>query len=393
MGYQMAEKPSYEELEQRIRELEKQNTATLETQKALEEALRESEETFRAILDAPPIGIAFAQNRIMKWGNRALHEMAGYEEGSLSGKDIRIVYPDREEYERAGWALYKPVREKGIGHVETRWVTKDGRLIDCFIQVNPIDPNDESKGVIASVLDITDRKRAEERIHALTHELMKAQESERQMISRELHDRVAQDLSSLKIAWETLFDNHPIPREIRQRISAISKTLQGTIRAVRDLSYDLRPPGLDEMGLVETISQYCEELPERTGLTVEFTSAGMDGLRLGFDPEINLYRLVQEGLNNIWKHAEATRSSVSLVAAYPNIILRIMDNGKGFDVAERLATIGHEKRMGLRSMEERVRLLRGKMKIQSRAMKGTKISITIPYVETGNDSEEIHIDR
>ena len=135
------------------------------------------------------------------------------------------------------------------------------------------------------------------------------------------------------------------------------------------------------MGLVETIFQYCEDFSQNTGVEVEFHSAGMDKLRLDFDTEINLYRLIQEGLNNINKHAKAGLATVKLAAAYPNIILRIEDNGKGFDIKKRMTEAGSEKRMGLRSMEERVSLLQGKMTIQSRPMVGTKIFIRLPYSE------------
>ena len=104
----------------------------------------------------------------------------------------------------------------------------------------------------------------------------------------------------------------------------------------------------------------------------------MENLRLDFDTEINLYRLVQEGLNNIKKHANARQATIHLLAAFPCIILRIEDDGRGFDVKQRLAAAQQEKRMGLRSMEERVRLLGGQMRIHSRRSEGTKIFIEVP---------------
>ena len=95
--------------------------------------------------------------------------------------------------------------------------------------------------------------------------------------------------------------------------------------------------------------------------------------------EINLYRLLQEGLNNVRKHADAGRVIVKLVGVYPNIILRIEDDGKGFDVQAREEALDSEKRMGLRSMRERVNLLQGKMTIQSRPMQSTKVLIHFPF--------------
>jgi signal transduction histidine kinase len=112
---------------------------------------------------------------------------------------------------------------------------------------------------------------------------------------------------------------------------------------------------------------------------VDLKAAGMDDLRIDFDTEINLYRMVQEGLININKHADARQATIRLVASFPNIILRIEDDGQGFNVEDRLAAVSNEKRMGLRSMEERVGLLGGKMRIHSRPTEGTKIFIEVPF--------------
>ena len=103
--------------------------------------------------------------------------------------------------------------------------------------------------------------------------------------------------------------------------------------------------------------------------------------------------LIQEGLNNIRRHAAASRATIKLVGSYPKIILRIEDDGKGFDVEERTRTADSEKRMGLRSMAERVRLIQGEMLIESQPMKGSQIIIKFPYQEEKHDSLKNHIDR
>ena len=348
--------------------------------KKIEKSLRESEKTLKAILEASPVGIGLVRHRTLDWANKAMYRMLGYEENSLLGESARVLYPDDEEYDRIGRELYAGIDATGIGNVETRWIKKDGSVINCFLQARTLVPSDPEKVIILASMDITDQKKSEEYIHTLTHELMKAQEDERTMISRELHDRVAQDLSVSKIGCDMVLKNQPaLPPEVKQKIIGVSNGLQGAINAIRDLSYELRPPGLDQIGLAETIFQYCEEFSEKTGLNVDFTFAGMDGLKLDFNTEINLYRLVQEGLNNTWKHADASHVTIRLAAAHPNIILRINDDGKGFDVKERLANALNEKRMGLRSMEERVHLLQGDIEIQSQPMQGTKISIKFPY--------------
>ena len=126
---------------------------------------------------------------------------------------------------------------------------------------------------------------------------------------------------------------------------------------------------------------------------MDFQSAGIHKLIFDSNTEIHLYRLVQEGLNNIRKHAHAKRATIKMVGASPNIILRIQDDGKGFDVKARQLKLDKEKRMGLRSMKERVKLLHGRMTIQSRPTKGTKILITYPFKDKNNASEKANMNH
>jgi signal transduction histidine kinase len=140
----------------------------------------------------------------------------------------------------------------------------------------------------------------------------------------------------------------------------------------------LRLPGLEEMGLVKALESYCEEASENGKTKVDFQSAGMSVIDLNGNMEIQIYRLIQEGLNNIRKHADADHATIRLLGSSPNIILRIEDNGRGFDVKAQEILSAATKRMGIRSMQERVNLLQGQMTIQSQPMKGTKIFIKIP---------------
>jgi signal transduction histidine kinase len=262
---------------------------------------------------------------------------------------------------------------------------------------NAIAVRDENGTVVCyegTIEDITDKRQAAVQIQTLTHQLMQAQESERQMLSRELHDTVAQDLSVAKMECDLIYIellNDRLPEA--QRIQEISEALQKTISGVRNMSYDLRTPGLEKLGLVETIYRFCEDFTQMWGVPVDFQSAGLKNLKLDYGNQINLYRLVQEGLTNIRKHAAAGWVTVKLTAAFPNIVLRIEDNGRGFDVQKRAAAAGQEKRMGLRSMQERVKLLNGQMKLQSKPGQGTKVSIKLPIVEKKNGAKENHLNR
>ena len=243
-------------------------------------------------------------------------------------------------------------------------------------------------------MDVTEKKHNRKRIQTLTQALLKAQENERARISRDLHDHIAQDLSSLKIRLQTMFNgqshfndqipDYPAPEIV---VDDLINILQRSITEVRNLAYDLRPPELDQLGLVRTLFVYCEDFAHNNGLRIDFIAAGLDDLVLEEDIQINLYRLLQEALYNIKKHAHAQGVTIRMVASSPNLILRIIDDGIGFDVAHWRAKIQKEKRMGLQSMVERINLLNGEIDIRSRPNKGTGIFISIPIKEQPDGRE------
>jgi len=339
--------------------------------------------------NAPIMYLSIDTNGIIIECNNAILNKLGHTKRKIIGKHMTTFLTGKSiaSFKKDFPELIKTGKLMGV---ERQLVTKSGEII--YVQLSVTGEYDEHGKLIktrASFEDISSLKQAEERIHSLTHALINAHESERQMISRELHDRIAQDLSTLKLGFDTLLYNQAsVSLEESQKAAEFSEIFRNTIAAVRDLSYDLRPPFLDQMGLVEAISNFCRSFSEAHGLNVHFSAAGMDNIRLNFETEINLYRLAQEGLNNISKHAEATDAFVKLVAASPNIILRVEDNGQGFDVERRLEEATNEKRMGLRSMEERASLVGGKMTVESLPLKGTKILIKIPQKKGRNDTKK-----
>lgn len=367
-------------------------TRDIAARRKAEEARRESEERLTLALQATRDGIwdwNIKEDTI--YNSPRLMELLGIEEemepSMLFDSCSSRLHP--EDRDRLMYALKQHLAGKTPYNMDFLLRDKTGeyhwrnaRAMALF------DEQGKAYRMVGSVQDIHDRKQAESRVHTLTQELIEAQENERKKLSRELHDRVAQDLSLSKIACDLLLDNDlDMAPEIMQKISEISNMLNSTIYAVRDLAYDLRPPGLEDLGLTQTIYLFCEEFSEKSDVDVSFHYAGIDNLRLNLDAEINIFRLIQEGLNNIWKHAEATSAVIRLMGASPNIILRIEDDGKGFDVKKRMAVAIYEKRMGLRSMEERARLLGGKMAVQSTPNEGTIITAKFPYEENESDSK------
>ena len=346
------------------------------------DALAESEEKYRQLFEneSDAVMIFDAESLRFEDANPAALDLLGYSKPEFQELTVEDISAEKE---KTRMMVEKVIRGNipGLKVPLRRFKRKDGTVFPGEISAGRFVAGGRKK-IIGAVRDITDRFQAEDKIRTLNQQLIKAQENERNRIAGYLHDHVAQDLSTLKIGLETLFDRQPdVSSALKEKICALSKTLQASITAVRDLSYDLRPPGMDQLGLIRTVYQYCEDFAAKNNVNVDFYSAGMKALKLDFDTEINLYRLIQEGLNNIKKHAQASHVVIRLVASSPHIILRIEDNGIGFDVQGRLARSLKEKRMGLSSMEERVSLLEGKMSIRSRPSKGTKIFIEVPIRE------------
>jgi signal transduction histidine kinase len=235
----------------------------------------------------------------------------------------------------------------------------------------------------------------EENIRGLTHELMKAQEKERLRISRELHDSVAQELSAVKISLDNLMELLPekANKKLKSKVVQISRNVHQVLGSIRELAYGLRPASLDYLGLTRALYQLCEEFTARTGLKVNLLIAGIEEDKLSENAVITIYRFIQEGLNNVRQHAQAKNVNIKLVSSYPKIILRLEDDGKGFDRIDQQSGAFFDKHMGLLNMQERVALLGGNMQIESQPDKGTHILVEIPWKEVVRDSQENHSNR
>ena len=346
--------------------------------------LKKSEAQKRAILDASVDRICYL-DRDMKiiWANRTILDTCGKSIEQIVGRSCHEVFCG-SDFSCRGCPVSRARNTGRAERVRLYDLNFNGMEGETCWNISCVPLKDEKggniNGFVVVATNITAEVHAEEQIHSLTRQLFRAHESERRMISFELHDRIAQDLSMLKITVDTLIDepDRDLSEELKTKVSMLSRMLQKVIAEVRDLSYGLRPPDMDQMGLVRTCYHYCEDVAEKTGLDIDFFSAGMDDISLDQDLEINLYRILQEGLNNVVRHANASHVLVRLIASFPKVILRIEDNGRGFDVEKWLKRPIDEKHMGLGSMQERVKLFNGKMEITSVHGKGTKIFIEIP---------------
>jgi two-component system NarL family sensor kinase len=286
-------------------------------------------------------------------------------------------------YKQSAWRQRSPItiRDERLGEIEV-----------CYLEPRPQSDEGpflrEERNLLDAVADklgrLAQTARTKAQMLVLSRELIKAQENERLRIATELHDHLAQDLATLKMDLGGLLDPPaPSAEELPRELAGLADRLSGAITAIRDLAYDLLPPGLEDLGLVRTLSRYCSDFAKRTGMTVDFYADGMEGLRLGFETQINIYRMTQESLTNVRKHAKADQVTVRIILSHPNVIVRIEDNGQGVDLEKRQEEFREARRMGLWGMRERTRLLGGTITLRSRPGRGMLVHIEIP-VENRN---------
>ncbi len=220
----------------------------------------------------------------------------------------------------------------------------------------------------------TEHQRAEETLQVLSRRLLEAQESERRAIARELHDELGQALQALKINLQTV---QRFPKESAQRVEESIAIVDHTLQQVRNLSVDLRPSLLDDLGLVVALEWYVERQAQRVGFVGHCVAEPPD-LRADPTVETVCFRVVQEALTNIARHAQATEVWVDLRRREQALFLLIRDDGVGFDVPAARERVIHGASFGLLGMQERVELAGGHFEIRSTAGRGTEIHIRFP---------------
>jgi len=256
----------------------------------------------------------------------------------------------------------------------------DGSIVPLLISSALfIDAKNQVPGTISYIRNISTRKKAEKRIQTLSQKLIRAQEVERSRIARNLHDELAQNLYSFNIQLSSFLKRALPDEKFALETSELLDSLQKIFADVRKMVFNIHPTGLETLGITKTTHNLCKNISQIYGFKIDFKTAGIDSLDLDFDIKIAIYRLVQESLNNMAKHAQATMADIRMVYSYPSIILRIEDNGIGFDTDKLAETVNEKGCMGIWSMKERVTLLNGQMTIESRENIGTTLIFDIPY--------------
>lgn len=355
----------------------------------MEQAVRESEQRLRAIFNAADnvamimTDLAGADARILEFSPGA-QRVFRYTREEAIGKPVALLHLPEDVAKFAGsTAALRGGRHRLSG--EATLVRKSGERFPALLTLYPIlDSKDELAAILGVSIDITERKEAEEAIgrsreqlRALAAHIESVREEERTRLARKIHDDVGHALTALKmdLSWlaRRLGDDRTGPGKIRERMKSMSALLDRTIRTTRETASALRPGLLDDLGLAAAMEWEASQFAERSGIRCECDCSAGD-VRLDHRSATALFRICQELLTNVARHAEATEVRVTLTQQADHLVLEVRDNGKG--ITEEQVFSG--KSLGILGMRERALLVKGELCISGADGEGTAAAVRIP---------------
>jgi PAS domain S-box-containing protein len=354
-----------------------------------QEESREKEATVQALLESAAQAImAYDSMGRMVLVNASAEKMFGYNRQELISMTIEHVLPEsvfQPNTRRGSRFNLKQARSMGED-LELTGLRKDGTEFPVEITFSHIETKDGALGV-SFVSDVTERKKAQtallkyqQELRDLAARLLSIQEAETQLLARDLHDDLSQKLAAFGMEASTLAKSAAeSPASIRERIRDLGQRISGLSDDVHRLSRQLHPAILDDLGLEAALREECLSFSRRTGIPVQFQTDSVPR-SVQSDIALCLFRVAQESLRNIWKHANAGHVRMVLARHKADLALLIEDKGDGFNVEEARGRGG----LGLISMEERVRLVNGEFSIRSDGGKGTEIEVHVPLDSAGS---------
>jgi len=374
-------------------------TPSLTTMKRAEANRRKSDQTIRALLDSSAEAIlAVNQEGRIVFGNRTAGIMFGYTDVNIVGQPLENLIPEEARgphsvhYRNFFYAprLPPPGRRR-----ELTALRKDKTRFPVEVSLSIIEEIDEGTNhggldspapaarttlAVAFVSDLSERKRLEaatkaytQQIQALTSRLLTTQEDERRRVSRELHDEICQELAFLSLKLGGLADASSAG-STRRALIALQARAARAAEMTRHIAHNLHPSTLDDLGLVVSLEYLCKELSRENSIPMSFTHGTLPE-SMSRETASCFYRIAQQSLQNVVQHAKATHVSIDLAASTEMMALCIQDDGLGFE-PEKVRGRGS---LGLIGMEERARLVKGKLSVTSHPGQGTRLRIEIPF--------------
>lgn len=347
--------------------------------KQAEEALHESEERLRTVMEKLPSGIVVLIEGRFEYANPAFCKLTGYSNEELYGKLV-VDHLHPNDREKARNRIDNLMKDGEEFLSEYNLMNRDGKSIPIEVYSRKIFYYGKS-ALLSNVRDITERKVAEKAIEkyqmqlqSLSSHLQSVREKERASVAREIHDELGQELSTvlLYIGW---LEKHGEEgkQPWKERLKSTADLVESTIKKVQRISSELRPSLLDNLGLLAAMEWHAKEFTKKMGIPCK-VHIGNRKINLNKEISITIFRIFQESLTNILRHAKATEVNVSLSVKSGRLFLEISDNGVGITEDQK----HHPESFGLLGIQERVRALKGEFSIQGIPQKGTSLSINIP---------------
>ncbi|MEP6573428.1 MAG: PAS domain S-box protein [Gemmatimonadota bacterium] len=348
--------------------------------KAAERAVRQSEERFRTLSAGAPIGIFFTDaTGLRTYHNSRWVQISGLSlEASLGIGWVNAVHPEDRKQTVASWQ--RNVVEGQEWNQEHRILTPGGTVRWVHAMASPIRDASRITGFVGTIEDITSRREIDERLResnqrlrALAAHSQQELEDEQSRISREIHDQLGQSLTALKMdtGWLSRRMGSSMGDE-SERLRQMGELIDTTVQTVRRISARLRPVVLDTLGLTAAIEWALEEFEKRTGLRSELRDDAPD-LKLAGDPSIAIFRILQEGLTNVARHAGASSVLVSLECVDSQFVMTVDDDGRGLPEGQ-----SQDTTLGILGMQERAALVQGSIEVVSLPGRGTRLRVWVP---------------
>jgi PAS domain S-box-containing protein len=341
--------------------------------------VRESQESYKGLFEGAydAIWVYDLEGNIQS-ANQAAARLNGYSVEELLLMNIGSLLSDQSLH------LAREVQDRLVSNqpaampYEQRIIKKDGSEAICLLATSLISSNGEPKGFQSIARDVTEEKRMQENLRYYLQQITKAQEEERRRMARELHDDTAQQLVVLARRLDNLLcDADRLSQQDITFLEGVRQQTDEILDGIHRFCQDLRPSVLDDLGLLPALQSLTSDLTEHFGIPIAMGSAG-SVRRLSPEIELILFRIAQEGLRNMCRHSKASRCWIMIEFNDNNVVLTVKDNGKGFKLPDRVEDLAAVGKLGLAGMQERARLIGGKLTIESESDNGTTLSVEIP---------------
>ncbi len=338
--------------------------------------LQGAEHAYRVLIESMNEGaLTLTADKVILYANQCFARMVKCPLEQVMGSSFRSFLSAADR------ATLRPLMQrtgKSGSKIQVLLHARDGSRMPAQISIRPLAENGFNRATIGLVVtDMTEARRNEEMLRALTHRVVQVQEAERGRVALELHDNITQLLCAVIARWAALANKLPAPEKAsRGEVMKLSEMLGQTVEEVQRIARNLRPSVLDELGLVAALRATCTEFANRTGVSLKLACKPLTA-RLPAEGELALYRILQKALENVEKHAHARHVTVRL-RQRAFIQLTINDDGIGFDPDHHAARRKGKGGLGLLSMRERATYVGGAFKIKSVRGAGTQIEVLIP---------------